>query len=87
VFNLGGGEEVTIRDLVTQILNLLGDPVEPQFGALPERPNEIMRMYCDSSKLRARVDWEPKHTLRDGLAKTIAWYEAELGRDASSFAV
>src|SRR5581483_11638894 len=87
VFNLGGGEEVTIRDIVTQILDLVGNPVEPQFGALAERPNEIHRMYCDSSKLRGRVDWEPKHSLRDGLQKTIDWYTAELGRDASSFAV
>ena len=61
--------------------------MDPQFGALPERPNEIRRMYCDNAKIRSRLDWEPRWSLRDGLQATIDWYKTELGRDASSFAV
>jgi nucleoside-diphosphate-sugar epimerase len=63
----------------------MGDPVEPQFGALPDRPTEIWRMYCDSSKARERLGWEPQHTLRDGLQKTIDWYRLELERPNSLF--
>ena len=55
LFNIGGGEEVTIRDLVVEIVDLLGNPIEPKFGALEHRPNEIWRMYCDSSKARSRA--------------------------------
>ncbi len=76
--NLGCGDEVTIRDLVETILDLLGNPVEADFGAVPHRPTEIWRMYCDSSKARSMLDWEPVHSLRDGLAKTIDWYRNEL---------
>ncbi|MDQ1373159.1 MAG: hypothetical protein QOJ09_497 [Actinomycetota bacterium] len=85
LFNLGCGEEVSMRDLATTILDLMGDPVEPQFGALPDRPTEIWRMYCDSSKARERLGWEPQHTLRDGLQKTIDWYRLELERPNSLF--
>jgi UDP-glucose 4-epimerase len=74
LFNLGCGEEVSMRDLATTILDLMGNPIEPQFGALPDRPTEIWRMYCDSSKVRERVGWAPRHTLAEGLAKTIDWY-------------
>ena len=41
VFNLGCGEELAIRDVVEIVLELLGNPVEARFGALPERPGEI----------------------------------------------
>ena len=85
LFNIGGGEEVTIRDVVEQIVDLLGHPIEPQFGALEHRPNEIWRMYCDSTRARERLGWAPQHTLREGLAKTIEWYEDELSKNGSSF--
>ena len=85
LFNIGGGEEVTIRECVEQIIDLLGNPIEPKFGALEHRPNEIWRMYCDSSKAREALGWTPGHTLREGLAKTIEWYRTELSKNGSSF--
>lgn len=86
LFNLGGGDEVSMRDLATRILGLMGNPVEPEFGAMPERPTEIMRMYCDNSKVRERVGWQPSTSLDDGLAKTIEWFSEALERSPSSFA-
>ena len=74
VINLGCGEEVSMRDLAVRILGLMGDPVEPKFGALAERPTEIRRMYCDNSRAKDVLGWAPVHSLDDGLAKTIAWY-------------
>lgn len=87
LFNIGGGEEITIHDVVVNIVDLLGNPIEPKFGALEHRPNEIWRMYCDSTKARERLGWAPKHSLRDGLAKTIAWYKNELEGNGSAFDV
>jgi nucleoside-diphosphate-sugar epimerase len=86
LFNLGGGEEVSIRDLATKILDLMGNPVVPEFGAMPERPTEIMRMHCDNSKVRERVGWAPSTSLDTGLARTIEWFSEALQRPGSSFA-
>lgn len=85
VFNIGCGEEISMRDVATTILDVMGNPIEPQFGALPERPTEIMRMFCDSTKARERFGWAPQHSLRDGLAKTIEWYRRELETPGSPF--
>jgi nucleoside-diphosphate-sugar epimerase len=85
LFNLGCGEEISMRDLATTILDLMGNPIQPSFGALPDRPTEIWRMYCDSSKARARLGWQPGHSLNEGLTKTIKWYEAELENPGSPF--
>jgi nucleoside-diphosphate-sugar epimerase len=67
------------------ILDLMGNPIEADIGALPDRPNEIWRMYCDNTRAREKLGWAPKHSLREGLEKTIEWYRAELDGDGSSF--
>jgi UDP-glucose 4-epimerase len=85
VINLGCGEEVSMRQLAETVLKLLGDPIEPEFGALSDRPTEIWRMYSDSSKARELLGWSPRHTLEEGLARTIEWYRAELAGNRSSF--
>ncbi len=84
LFNIGGGEEVSIADLATTILDLMGNPIEAQLGALPDRPIEIWRMYCDSTRARDVLGWQPRHDLRAGLAKTIEWYRRELEEHADS---
>lgn len=86
LFNLGCGQEVSMRELATRVLALLGDPITAEFGALPERPTEIWRMYADSSKARDRLGWVPRTSLDDGLARTIEWYRRELAAGGSSFA-
>lgn len=78
VINLGCGDDVSMRDLATTILDVMGNPIEPQFGALPYRPTEIWRMFCDSTKARTLLGWEPEVSLTDGLKQTIAWYEHDL---------
>jgi nucleoside-diphosphate-sugar epimerase len=85
IFNLGCGEDVAIRDVVTMILDLMGNPIEAQIGALPDRPTEIWRMYCDNTRAIQRLGWTPTHSLEQGLTKTIEWYREELGRNGSSF--
>lgn len=82
VINLGCGEDIPMRDLATKILDLMGNPIEPHFGALPHRPTEIWRMYCDSTRAHELLGWTPRVSLEDGLRTTIAWYEQELRREA-----
>jgi nucleoside-diphosphate-sugar epimerase len=86
LFNLGCGQEVSMRELATRILSLLGDPVTPEFGALPARPTEIPRMFADASKARRVLGWEPRVSLDEGLARTIEWFRGELAGGGSSFA-
>lgn len=85
LFNLGCGEDIAMRDLATLILDLMGNPIAAQFGALPERPGEIMRMASDSTKARTALNWEPRVTLRAGLERTISWYQEQLEGASSPF--
>lgn len=85
VLNLGCGEELSMRHVAQTILDLMGNPIEPQFGALPERPTEIHRMFSDSTRAREVLGYSPKHSLADGLEKTIAWYTQQLDEPGSPF--
>jgi nucleoside-diphosphate-sugar epimerase len=85
ILNIGCGEELSMRKLAQTVLDLMGNPIEAQFGALPERPTEIHRMFSDSGKARNALKWSPRHSLADGLQKTIAWYTDQLADPGSPF--
>jgi UDP-glucose 4-epimerase len=85
VFNIGGGEEVSMRRIAETVLGLMGNPIIPEFGALPDRPTEIWSMRSDVSKARSRLGLGPARSLKDGLEETIAWYTRELEKSGSQF--
>lgn len=76
VINVGTGSGVTIGGLLTTILKLLGKEdiriVEDVDRIRPDK-SEVMELICDNSKAERILGWSPRHTLDEGLAKTIAW--------------
>lgn len=85
LFNLGTGEDISMRDLASLVLDIMGNPITPEFGALAERPTEIPKMVSDPSRARERLGWRPEHTLREGLERTVEWYRDELASPGSTF--
>ncbi len=80
IINLGNGQEIQIREVVRLIFDLMGNPIEPQIGALPYRPGETWHFYSDPSKAKRLLNWEARTPLEEGLRRTIAWYERHLDR-------
>jgi UDP-glucose 4-epimerase len=78
VFNVGSGEEVSVRRVVETVLDALGNPVTARFGARPERPGEITRVVSDTTAARIALQWAPTVTLGDGIARTVEWYRAHI---------
>lgn len=76
VLNIGSGEGIAIREIVTKVLDLMGNPVKADFGALPTRPDEILEMSANISKAKAILDWRPKIGLEEGLKRTVDWVVA-----------
>jgi len=85
IVNIGGGEEISMKDLAIRILRLMGDPIEAEIGALPERPTEIPVMRSDTSKAARLLGTSTPRSLDEGLLRTIDWYRQELGGSTSSF--
>lgn len=71
-FDLGWGDLVSVREVVEKLVALVGVDVEPDFGALPERPHEAIRI-ADADAAERQLGWTPRVSLDEGLARTIAW--------------
>jgi UDP-glucose 4-epimerase len=74
--DVGSGTLTPIRGVVEEIVRLMRPSAEPRFGALPDRPNERIRV-ADVERTRALLGWGPRTTLEHGLAGTIDWYAAQ----------
>jgi GDP-L-fucose synthase len=69
--NLGTGEEVSIKDLVTLVADLTGFTGEIIWDS--SKPDGQPRRALDTNRAKA-FGFESAITLRDGLAETIEWY-------------
>ncbi len=74
--NLGNPGEFTIRALAEQVIDLTGSSSELCFKPLPQ--DDPRQRQPDISKAGEMLDWTPNVALRDGLVKTIAYFDAKL---------
>jgi UDP-glucose 4-epimerase len=73
--DVGSGMLTPVRDVVEEIVRLMRPSVAPRFGAVPERPNERIRV-ADVERTQALLGWAPRTPLSRGLAATVDWYAA-----------
>jgi UDP-glucose 4-epimerase len=75
VFNLGGAEPVSLRDLTGKLVEVAGGG-SYRLGPFPEERKaiDIGSFYVDDSKIRRTLFWKPVVGLRDGLARSVAFY-------------
>ena len=77
--NIGNPGEFTIRQLAEQIIELTGSRSRIICERLPA--DDPKQRRPDISKARELLQWEPKTPLREGLAKTIEYFDRLLKED------
>ena len=75
VLNVGSGVGISIRQLGTQIANLLGKTHLLNWGAIPYRLNEPKMLVSNSTKIYEMVGWRALTNLISGLNNTISYYK------------
>lgn len=71
IYHIGTQDEISVRDLATQVVALFGRT--PEIKHLPLQAGSTARRCPDTSKLRA-LGFAPKTSLQIGLKKTFDWY-------------
>lgn len=75
VLNAGTGVEISIGDLAALILRITRKSAQITQEVRRLRPvdSEVMRLVCDSTRLREATGWKPEVELEDGIARTAEW--------------
>ena len=72
IYNIGGGNEITNRELTERLLQLCGRD-DSAIDHVEERLGHDRRYSIDCSKLKA-IGWAPAQDFAEGLEQTVAWY-------------
>jgi UDP-glucuronate decarboxylase len=77
--NLGNPGEFTIRQLAEMVTEVTGSTSKIVHRPLPM--DDPKQRQPDISKAQELLDWRPKVLLRDGLVKTVAYFERLLAKE------
>ena len=73
-FNLAGGAEITLNELIGLVGEVAGTPVtvDPE----PTQPGDSLRNGGAIGRARDVLGWVPEVSLRDGIAAQVAWHRS-----------
>jgi GDP-L-fucose synthase len=71
IVNIGWGQDVTIRELAELVMSVIGYKGGLIFDAT--KPDGTPRKLLDVSRL-TDLGWQPRIVLKDGIARTYAWF-------------
>jgi dTDP-glucose 4,6-dehydratase len=82
--NIGNPTEFTMLECAREVLNVTGSKSEIVHKPLPQ--DDPTRRRPDITKARALLNWEPKVPLREGLAKSLAYFQSCITAESESLA-
>jgi nucleoside-diphosphate-sugar epimerase len=80
-YNVGGGEVATVWEVLRKLEAVTGRRAVVRRE--PVRPGDQRSTAADTGKLFRHLGWEPKVSLDEGLARQVAWQQAQELRQAA----
>ncbi len=74
VYNIGGGEELTNRELTEQLLAATGRDWDTSVRYVEDRKAHDRRYSLSIEKIQNELGYTPSVTFAQGIAETVAWY-------------
>jgi len=72
VFNVGGGNRISVNELVETINSVLGKPLEPKY--VDTQKGDVQDTWADISKI-SELGYKPQVGIKEGIEKFIGWAE------------
>jgi len=75
--NICSGQEISIGELATELVNQINPAARVARDEVRLRPkdSEVERLLGSNKKILSLTNWQPRHTLSQGLAQTIEWFK------------
>jgi UDP-glucose 4-epimerase len=74
IINIGTGEEITMKELLSILLKLMGKESELPINFLPDRPADVNRLWVNASKFKLLTGFGNLMPFEEGLKTTINYY-------------
>ena len=74
VFNVGSGNQTTLRDIVHLARAELGIDEEPKWGRMPQREWDVATWVCNNGHIRDVLGWRPHIGLQEGFKAMVQWF-------------
>ena len=81
IFNIGSGEQYTVKEIFEIIKKLTKYTKKPQWGKMENDNREIKNLkiwIANISKSKKFLNWSPEYSIENGLEETIKWYRDHL---------
>ena len=76
IINIGSGQQWSNEAVVELIQATTGRAITVRQGAYPSRASDTEHWVADIRRAESLLGWQPRHSLRSGLEKTVAWFRA-----------
>lgn len=73
LFYLANGKQKSINEVFNILKELSDFPNQPNY--IGEIKGEVRDIYLNISLAKQELNWNPKHSLREGLTKTFEWFK------------
>ncbi len=71
IINLGSGEGYSVTEMVNAFEATTGQNLNYEYG--PRRAGDVIQIYCDYTKAKATLGWEPKYGVESIMRDAWAW--------------
>ena len=75
IFNIGSGEKTTLAEIFSLIAGIMRVRTQPVWDKSMARSFDSRHRVADIRLAQSSLGWEPKTSLRDGLQKTVDWFQ------------
>lgn len=72
VFNIGGGSQITVNELIQIIEEKCGRKASIIYG--DQQKGDVTDTLADISKARIKIGWAPHISVREGISSFVDWY-------------
>ncbi len=76
-YNVAGGIEISLLDLLAAIEAAIGLSIPPEFVA--SRAGDVRHSFADINAITADLAWWPQVAVSEGIARTVAWFTGSRG--------
>jgi nucleoside-diphosphate-sugar epimerase len=74
LYCLGSGNAPPLKNTIEKIRDLIDPSAKLGFGEIAYRPDQVMHLQADTSKLKNDLGWQPEYSMEEALRNTIDWY-------------